>query len=122
MGRPSRSRRWLWLSVIGCAALMGIVIVAMLNVRDWAVTQLATPQSVGDWQAWREDVRQQQTRPGPVQRRVPKSSEPPALVLMRDHFAVSLFGAVLFSSALYWVLVWFVIGVMKNEQVAVSKP
>jgi hypothetical protein len=35
--------------------------------------------------------------------------------LMRDHFAVSLFGAVLFGTALYWVLAWFVTGVTTSE-------
>ena len=68
-----------------------------------------------DWQAWREDVRQQQTNPGPVKRRVPKSDEPPALVLMRDYFAVLMVGAVLFSSLLYWIMAWFVTGILRQR-------
>ncbi len=106
--------RWMgWM--IGYATLMLVVLVTMYRVRDWAITQLASPKSVADWQEWREDVRQQHDQPGPVQRRVPKSSEPPALVMMRDHFTVSLLGAVLFSSALYWVFVWFVSAVISRS-------
>jgi hypothetical protein len=106
--------RWIWW-VIGFAVLLVGMVAAMFATRDWALTQLATPKSTADWQEWREDVRQQQVDPsGPVQRRVPKSSEPPALVMMRDHFAVSLFAAVLFSTLLYWVLAWFVMGITKS--------
>jgi hypothetical protein len=100
-------RRWLpW--AIGYAVLLGAVVMGTFKIRDWAFSQLATPKSVADWREWRDDVRQLQDQPGPVQRRVPKSSEPPALVMMRDHFAVSLLAAVLFSTMLYWVLAWFV--------------
>ena len=98
--------------LIGYAALLAAVMFAMFSARDRALTRLSTPESITEWEAWRNDVRQQQTNPGPVARRVPKSGEPPALVLMRDHFGVTLFGAVLFSTALYWVTVWFVNGIL----------
>jgi hypothetical protein len=86
----------------------------MFKSRQWAISQLSTPKSVSDWQAWRDDVERQQEQPGPVQRRVPKSAEPPALVMMRDHFGVSLIGIVLFGSMLYWVFAWFVMGMTKR--------
>jgi hypothetical protein len=106
-------RRWLvWLIAYG--VVLAAVVFATFETRDWATDRLASPESLAEWQAWRNDVQQQQGRPGPVQRRVPKSSEPPALVMMRDHFTVSLVGAVLFSSLLYWVFAWFVTGVMKS--------
>ena len=107
-----RSLRW-WL--VGYAALSGVVVWSMFAARDQAIQELSTPQSVAQWQAWRDDVRQQQTEPAPVQRRVPRSAEPPALVLMRDYFAVSIFGAVLFSTALYWVIAWFVTGMLSAD-------
>jgi hypothetical protein len=106
------SRRWLpWL--VAYALVLFAVVVAMFKARDWILEELATSKSLADWQTWRDDVRKQQDQPGPVQRRVPKSSEPPALVMMRDHFAVSLFGAVLFSTMLYWVFAWFTMGVLR---------
>jgi hypothetical protein len=111
--------RYMWLSfmwAIGYAALMVAVIAAMFRARDWTVKQLSTQESNADWQQWREDVRKQPARLGAVQRRVPKSEEPPALVLLRDYFAVSLVGAVLFSSALYWTMAWFVSGILDRPK------
>jgi hypothetical protein len=115
MGRPEQSRRLILGCIFGYCALMTVVVVAMVLARERALTQLSTPKSTADWEHWRDDVRQQQIEPGPVRRSVPKSSEPPALVLMRDYFAVSLIGAVVFSTALYWVMAWFVTGVAKSE-------
>ena len=34
---------------------------------------------------------------------------------MRDYFGVSLVGAVLFSSLLYWVIGWFAAGVLESK-------
>jgi hypothetical protein len=113
MERVRNVRRWIpWL--IAYALLVVGVVFAMQKARAWALAELSTPESIAEWQTWREDVRRQQDQPGPVARQVPKSAEPPALVLLRDNFAVSLAGALVFSSALYWVLVWFVMGILKQ--------
>jgi hypothetical protein len=115
MARADGLRRWLpWLIAYG--VILVAVVVATFKTRDWAIKRLATPNSMAAWQTWRDDVQRQQGKPGPVHRRVPKSDEPPALVMMRDHFSVSLVGAVLFSSILYWVFAWFVTGVIKSAE------
>jgi hypothetical protein len=88
---------------------------AMFWLRHSAVSQLASPKSIADWQAWRKDVSEQQAGPKAVERRVPKSAEPPALVLTRDYFAVLAVGAVVFSSMLYWVITWFVFGIVHGR-------
>ncbi len=124
-GRPGR---WTWLWGACYVVLIGTIVWSLYYARQWALVELATPISVGQWQAWREDVEQQVEHPGPVQRRVPKSTEPPALVLMRDYFAVSLAGAVLFSTVLYWVMAWLVMGALapraaenSNERIATPR-
>jgi hypothetical protein len=104
--------RWLPGWIAGYVALTAIVLWSMFAARDGVIARLSMPQSVAQWQAWRDAVRQQQANPGPVERRVPKSGEPPALVLMRDYFGVSLLGAFVFSTALYWVVAWFVSGML----------
>ena len=109
-----RRTKWLWWG-ISYAALAVAVAGAMFWVRQRVVTQSATPESIADWQSWRDDVSRQQENPGPVQRRVPKSDEPPALVLMRDYFGVSLVGAVFFTSLLYAVGSWFVAGALSSS-------
>jgi hypothetical protein len=95
--------------------VMTVVVVSIFWAQRWALENLATRQSIEQWQTWREDVQAQQFQPGPVQRRVPSSAEPPALVMMRDYFGVSLIGAVLFASVLFWVVAWFVTGIMRQH-------
>ena len=111
----SRRTNWLWGWMIGYVVLAGAVVGGMIWVRHTVLTDYSTPESIADWRAWQEDVRQQQTNPGTVQRRVPKSDEPPALVLMRDFFVVSFAGAVFFTSLLYWIVAWFVTGALRSE-------
>jgi hypothetical protein len=95
---------------VGYAALLAAIVISMFWERNSVLSTLSNPTSITDWESWRTDVRQQQTNPGPVERRVPKSDEPPALVLMRDYFKISLIGAMFFSSLLYWVMAWFITG------------
>jgi hypothetical protein len=103
-------------------ALVALVVWAMIAARGSALADLGTAESRDNWQEWREDVQQQQDAPGPVARRVPKSAEPPGLVLMRDYFAVCLVGAIVFASLLYWVLAWFVTGVLRSPPAEVRSP
>jgi hypothetical protein len=105
---------WGWWTV-GYIVLMTAVVGTMFRIRQWAVPDLSSPKSISQWRAWRDEVREQQANRGPVERRVPKSDEPPALVLMRDYFAVLMFGAILFSSMLYWIIAWFVTGILRGR-------
>jgi len=109
-------KTWLWLWLACYVVLLVCVIGAMLWVRQSVLTEYAKPESIADWQSWRKDVIEDQTSPGPVERRVPKSLEPPALVLMRDYFAVSIIGATFFTSILYWIGAWFVTGVLRTNE------
>jgi len=105
---------WLFLVIAGYVGLIGVVLWLLATARHWALAELATPESIRQWEEWRDDVRQQEQQPGPVRHRVPKSAEPPALVLMRDYFGVSLVGAVLFTTLLYWLIAWFVRGILSG--------
>jgi hypothetical protein len=102
-----------WIAVLGYIAMVVAVIWSLASARESAFKNLGTQESIDDWKAWREDVREQQAEPGPVSRRVPKSAEPPGLVLMRDYYAVCLIGALVFTSLLYWVLAWFLRGMLR---------
>ena len=82
---------------------------------------MTKPESTAAWESWREDVRADQDRPAPVQRRVPKSVEPPALVLTRDYFGViARRSAVSSAACLYWVIAWFVTGIVSPRQDAAA--
>jgi hypothetical protein len=115
MNLPQRIGHWWRWWIVGYIALTGTIAGTMFWLRQSAVADWSSPKAIADWQAWREDVRQQQTTAGSVERRVPKSDKPPALVLMRDYFWVMMVGAVLFSSMLYWIMAWFVTGILKGR-------
>ena len=110
--RVARWWRW-WL--VGYVVLVCVVAGTMVQLRRTSVPDLSSPKAKSAWNSWRDDVREQQTNPGPVERRVPKSDEPPALVLMRDYFTVLMTGALLFSSLLYWIMAWFVTGILRSR-------
>jgi hypothetical protein len=114
MNEPPRRRCLLPLLLVGYGVLVAMVVGAMVFARQ---ATIAKQEAAGpEWQAWREDEIARQSQHGPVERRVPKSTEPPAVVLMRDNFAVLMAGALLFSSVLYWIMVWFVVGILFQRQ------
>jgi hypothetical protein len=109
------SRGWRWW-IAGYVVLISIVVGAMFWLRQSSVPEWSSSKSISDWQQWRSDVESQQGKTSPVKRDVPKSEEPPALVLMRDFFGVMLAGALLFTSMLYWILAWFLTGIWTSRQ------
>jgi len=120
MSASGKFGRWWWLWGIGYVVLLAAVVWWLFSARDWARAELTKPESTTAWETWRADVRADQGRPAPVQRRVPKSAEPPALVLTRDYFGVILGGALFFSSLLYWVIAWLVMGIVKGGELRVE--
>ena len=98
MKLSSPSRGVLWLA--GYLLFLAAIVLGVFQARDRVLKVFGTPQVAAEWDEWREAVRQQADR-GPVRRRPPKSPEPPALVLMRDHFAVVMAAAVVFGSLLF---------------------
>lgn len=91
------------------AATIGLVIFATFRAREAALEKLSAPEAQANWDQWREDVQTGDVEAsGGVTRRTPESAEPPWLVLMRDHFAVCLAAAVVFSSLLFGAVVFFI--------------
>jgi hypothetical protein len=58
---------------------------AFLRWREQRLPMVARPAVQADWDAFRTDMQRQTGRDGPVQRKVPKSPEPPELVWLRDY-------------------------------------
>jgi hypothetical protein len=71
--------------------------------RHVALREYATPDAQAEWQEFREDMKRI-SQEGPVKRRPPASDEPPALLLMRDHFGVCLGATLVFGSLLYGMI------------------
>jgi hypothetical protein len=101
--------------MVGYLLFAVLIVAGMFLVRQSIVPELSTSQSQADWNAWRAEAAQQNASHGPVQRTVPKSPEPPLLVLMRDYFPACLLGLLLPLSALYGVIAWMACGVLKES-------
>lgn len=86
-------------------AMMGLVIFGLMRYRASAMKTYSTNEASAEWQQWRSAA-EQMSEEGPVTRRPPKATEPPALLLMRDHFPACLGISLLLSSCLF---VWFMI-------------
>lgn len=95
---------------------MGLVCAGLTYGRANLLAAYGTEQAKSDWTMWRSDVAiEQNLGEPPVKRRVPKSDEPPALVLMRDYFGACLGLALLLSSVLFATLAFFVRGALGSS-------
>ncbi|MEX0938150.1 MAG: hypothetical protein WDZ59_09855 [Pirellulales bacterium] len=95
------SRRFGLASLLWWSAFVVVLVaaaVAMFWVGEQVQDNYSTPGARARWEDWRQKVREQR---GPVERRVPPSEEPPALVLARDYFWVC-FTAAMVGLALVW--------------------
>jgi len=95
--------------------LLALVIGGLVYGRQQALAVYGSQQAQNDWDQWRGDAKKMAQQPGPVKRREPKSAEPPALVLMRDHFAACLGLAVVLSSVLFGTFMFFLRGAMTPQ-------
>lgn len=94
--------------------------VMLWRVRaDW-LEQLDRPEAQSHWDAFRSDMRQQSDRDGPVQRKVPKSVEPPARVWLRDYFRLAVVAWVLFVGVLGGFFSLLLAGVLRGAADQVS--
>ena len=92
---------------------------AVLAVPPWLLGQwragrlaeLSNPAVQAEWDTFREAMRQESDRSGPVQRKVPKSPEPPELVWLRDYFALAVATWVILVGVLGGFLALLVLGV-----------
>jgi hypothetical protein len=88
--------------------------VLLLRARaDW-LEQWDRPEAQSQWDAFRHDMRQQSGRDGPVQRKVPKSAEPPIRVWLRDYFQLAVVAWVLFMGVLGGFFTLLVFGVLRG--------
>ena len=95
-----------WL--FGYAVWIGALLFMLFQARQYTFDHLTSDEALADWQRVKEDAREESgiDKPveGPVQRKVPKSDEPPQLILLRDYFGMCVAGTILFGTALFVVL------------------
>jgi len=86
----------------------------ILRARSGWIEQLQSPEAQATWDVFRDEMRQQAGREGPVQRKVPKSAEPPLLVWLRDYLWLAIGAWALFSSVLCFFTSVLVMGVVRG--------
>lgn len=91
--------------------LLAAVISGCLYARSWAISTYGTSEAQAQWNAWRTDAAKFATE-GPVNRRIPKSDKPPALILATTYFGVCLSIALVLTTVLYGTVVFFMQGVV----------
>lgn len=109
-----------WLTIVTAACLLAYLAVAgllvgwLVQVRQWSLSNQATDAAIADWQQWRDMAAVPPSSEGSVARRVPLSQEPPLLVLMREHFAMSVVATLFFWTALFVPLLLMLRGVLRQ--------
>jgi hypothetical protein len=123
------NRRVVINSILGgvfVASLVGVA-AGMYYLRTAALAAYANEKGQAEWDRWRDDVAKEAkafedaAKSGsgadagplpPVKRRVSKSPEPPALLMMRDRFGVCLAAALLLSGAMIGSILFLVRGAL----------
>jgi hypothetical protein len=107
-----RSSDWILIALF--VAALAAATWGMFAGRRWAMETYGGVQAQGQWDNWRDDVKQHASAPAPVRRKVPASVEPPALVLMRDYFPICLVGALGLTAVLAGTFLFFVRGALRS--------
>ena len=102
-------------------AFVALPPVGLAIVRESWMHELDRPEARAEWEAFRGAMQAQTGREGPVQRKVPKSEEPPVLVWLRDYFTLACSAWLLFGSVLWGVMAFFVIGVGSQRKASASR-
>jgi hypothetical protein len=96
------------------AVLAGIAI-WIVRVRQSMIAQLDQPAQIEDWQEWRAAAAKQDGAHGPVAREVPRSNEPPMLLMMRDNFPAIFFAATVFPAIILGFFLLVLRGVLRQS-------
>ncbi len=112
--KPSRRNRWLaWIAaylILIAGSWWGLV-----TVRARAIHAYGTPQAQMEWESWRTAVANRKAGDPAVRRSVPKSPEPPTLVLLRDYFVPCAAMLLLTETALFVTTSFLLVGAIRTS-------
>mgnify|MGYP003339467071 CR=1 FL=1 len=89
--------------------------VLLLQARSAWLERLESPEAQAQWDEFREAMKRQSGRDGPVQRKVPKSLEPPLKVWLRDYVWLAVAAWVILGGVLGFVAVMLGRGALLTE-------
>ena len=99
---------------VGWVLLMGLPPVALWMLRSSWLEDLDRPDVQAEWNEFRDDMKKQSDRSGPVQHKIPKSPEPPLRVWLRDYFWLAIAAWGILGSTLYGFFSVAVVGVTRS--------
>jgi hypothetical protein len=105
-------KRWNILGLVGLIAVILMCVSGMWMARRAALGTFGSTTAQAEWDEWRKEAAEQSAAGGPVTRKVPKSTEPPALVLMRDHFPACVGAALVAVVGVYGTFILLLRGAM----------
>jgi hypothetical protein len=102
--RPgNRQRRGLLLLAGAWLVFISLPPLGLAMARERLLAWQSSPAAQQEWDRFRSAMRVESTGEGPVQRKVPKSQEPPLKVWLRDYFALAIAAWILFGSVVFLV-------------------
>jgi hypothetical protein len=96
--------------------LVTLSLFGLWSVRERGMAAFDNPKARQEWDGWRDAVASGKAGDSSVKRRIPKSPEPPTLVLLRDHFLVCASLLVVTEAALFATIAFMVIGALRKKQ------
>ncbi len=94
-------------------ATMAGLVYWLAEARGWALTTLDNPQAQAHWLEWKTAAAGDQDQPSLVARRIPKSDNPPALILFRDSFPGILVTCLVLGTFLFCFMMVLVRGAFR---------
>lgn len=96
-----------WLVVVAVPPVL------FLGWREARLAEISAPASQAEWDRFRAAMRAESEGRGPVQRKVPRSAEPPERVWLRDFPHVVVAAWVIFVGVLGAVIGWLLRGALR---------
>jgi len=92
--------------------LIGLLVSGLFAARSSVLNRRDTATSQEDWEQWRREASRQSDGQGPVTRRPPRATEPPTVLLLRDHFSACLTLTLVISTVLFATMALMIRGVL----------
>lgn len=110
------------LAAVGWTAFVVGPPLALARWRDRRLAELSSPAVQAEWDRFRDDMRRESGSAGPVQRKVPKSPQPPELVWLRDRFGLAVTAWVVLAGVPGAFLGWLAVGLARRPFPAAAGP
>jgi len=100
------------LFLLGWLTFLALPPIVLTRYRGAWLASLESAEVQENWDDFRRDMRAHSGREGPVQRKVPKSAEPPLRVWLRDYFGLAITAWVILGGTLGAFLGMMVVGAL----------